>query len=70
MARQRLTKHGTHRSSMAGALNPQEVACVAYELFEHRGGRHGQDLEDWLEAEAIVRQRHGAPPGERQTDFL
>ncbi|GEM_PF-3361558 len=70
MARQRLTKHGTRRSSMAGALNPQEVAGVAYELFEHRGGRHGQDLEDWLEAEAIVRQRYGTPPGEGQTDFL
>lgn len=48
----------------------EEIACVAYELFEHRGGCHGRDLEDWLDAEAIVRQRHASPPGERRTDFL
>lgn len=70
MARRQRVKPGTHRPSMAGVLDPQEVAGVAYELFERRGGGHGQDLEDWLEAEAIVRQRYGAPPGERRTDFL
>lgn len=29
----------------------------------------GLDPEDWLEAEAIVQQRHAVPPGER-SDFL
>ena len=27
----------------------------AYELHEQRGGEHGRDLEDWLEAERTVR---------------
>ena len=27
----------------------------AYELHEQRGGEHGRDLEDWLEAEGTVR---------------
>jgi len=32
----------------------ERVATKAYELWEQRGGRHGYDLEDWLDAEAIV----------------
>ena len=35
-----------------------EVAKVAYELHEKRGGTHGYDLDDWLEAERIVMGRH------------
>ena len=27
----------------------------AYELHEQRGGEHGRDLEDWLEAERTVK---------------
>ena len=34
-----------------------EVARVAYELYEERGREDGHDLEDWLRAEAIVRQQ-------------
>jgi hypothetical protein len=26
----------------------------AYEIFVQRGGEHGKDLDDWLEAEKIV----------------
>lgn len=32
----------------------KRIAAKAYELWEQRGCRHGHDLEDWLEAEAIV----------------
>jgi Protein of unknown function (DUF2934) len=36
------------------------VARKAYELFERRGGESGRDVEDWLEAERLIRheQRH------------
>ncbi len=27
----------------------------AYELHERRGGEHGRDFEDWVEAERIVK---------------
>jgi len=27
----------------------------AYEIYKQRGGEHGRDLDDWLEAERIVR---------------
>lgn len=30
------------------------IAKKAYELYEKRGGQHGHDLEDWLEAERSV----------------
>lgn len=35
-----------------------EVAQVAYELYEKRGGTHGCDFDDWVEAEKIVKARH------------
>ena len=34
----------------------QRVERKAYELFEQRGYSHGNDLNDWLEAERIVNQ--------------
>ena len=39
------------------AVGFEEIAKVAYELFEQRGRMHGHDLEDWLEAERLVRER-------------
>ena len=33
------------------------IAERAYELHHHRGGHHGQDLEDWLTAEREVLSR-------------
>ena len=38
-------------------LDGCEVERVAYELFLKRGGEHGHDVEEWVRAEAIVRQR-------------
>ena len=32
----------------------ERIARKAYELWQDRGYRDGQDLEDWLDAEAIV----------------
>lgn len=36
----------------------EEVARVAYELYEKRGKGHGCHVDDWLEAEKIVMARH------------
>jgi hypothetical protein len=35
----------------------EEIAKVAYELYERDGKRDGKDQEHWLEAERIVRAR-------------
>ncbi len=34
----------------------ERIAAKAYELWEEGGCRHGHDMEDWLDAEAIVIQ--------------
>jgi hypothetical protein len=35
------------------------VRMKAYELYEKRGYSHGQDLDDWLEAERKVKKELG-----------
>jgi hypothetical protein len=32
----------------------EEIAKVAYDIFEKRGYQHGSHVEDWVEAEKIV----------------
>ena len=34
-----------------------EIAAEAYAIYEARGGQHGQDTEDWLEAERRLHER-------------
>ena len=41
----------------AQASREEEIAKVAYALYLPRGGDHGHDFEDWLNAEAIVRRQ-------------
>jgi hypothetical protein len=41
-----------------------EIAAVAYELFEARGCIHGCDLDDWLNAERIVLAGHAGQENE------
>jgi hypothetical protein len=35
-----------------------DIAAVAYELYEARGRIPGWDLDDWLDAERIVLAKH------------
>ena len=44
-----------------------EIAKVAYELFERDGRRDGKDKEQWREAEEIVRARHAAEEKKAET---
>ena len=48
------------RPTAQGPVPQEEVARVAYELFERRGREEGHHLEDWLEAERLVRARRRA----------
>ncbi len=40
----------------SASLNDEEVARVAYGLFERRGRVDGNDQQDWFEAERVVRE--------------
>ena len=32
----------------------ERISARAFELYEARGGEHGQDLDDWLQAEQQI----------------
>jgi len=64
----RTKPHPRPEPSMPGPPNPPDgdrrlqsaelnarIAIKAYELFAQRGGECGGDIEDWLEAERLVR---------------
>jgi hypothetical protein len=60
--------HATHGMEMRGerpgvndtsAATDEAIAARAYELYQARGGTHGADMDDWLQAERELR-------GERQ----
>lgn len=34
------------------------VAALAYSLYERRGGEHGHDVEDWIQAEKTILDGH------------
>lgn len=36
-------------------VSPERIAARAFELYLARGGEPGQELEDWLRAEAELR---------------
>jgi hypothetical protein len=46
-----------------------EIARIAYDLFERRGRIHGYAHADWLEAERIVLERH-TKEIEREADII
>jgi hypothetical protein len=42
----------------------EEIAAIAYELYESRGCVRGRDLDDWLDAERLVLGRHSGQENE------
>ena len=57
MPRQARTETKSARAEREPSVPQEEIAKVAYELFEQRGRTPGRELDDWLEAERVVRQR-------------
>lgn len=53
---------GAQGRAVSPTVSQVDVAQVAYELFERRGCVSGHDVEDWLEAERIVRARRRTAP--------
>ena len=44
-----------------GEASDGDIAAVAYALYEQRGATHGNDIDDWLEAERRVRKERARP---------
>ena len=45
----------------ARQVTHEEIATLAYDLYEQRGHREGRDQQDWFEAERVLRQRSLKP---------
>ena len=46
-----------HREQEMSGETLEQIRMRAYELFEMRGRQDGHDMDDWLQAEADVRQK-------------
>ena len=44
----------TKRSGLSADQLQEAIRIKAYELYLQRGGQHGNDAQDWIEAERIV----------------
>ena len=44
---------------LRGAPSHSEIAEAAYQRYLSRGGGHGRDLDDWIEAERELRAVRG-----------
>jgi hypothetical protein len=51
---------GGTTEAVAGGPTHEEIQRRAYEIHLERGGAHGQDMEDWLEAERDLKAKRGA----------
>jgi hypothetical protein len=55
---------GSLNSSAADAPANEEIQLRAYCIHVERGGQHGCDLDDWLQAERELTEEHrGGPSG-------
>ena len=45
------------RERLRRAPGREEIAARAYEIYRARGGTHGYDIEDWLQAERELSRR-------------
>ena len=59
MATIRLRKLPRQEEPEISSLDREEIARLAYEFYQQRGCANGCDLDDWLKAEGILRQRDG-----------
>jgi Protein of unknown function (DUF2934) len=47
--------------TVSGVPTGEEIELRAYQIYMERGGAHGQDVEDWVQAERELVEKHGKP---------
>ena len=55
-----IAEFGSAQSQPATGLTLEEIRQRAYELHLERGCMHGSDLDDWLQAERELKEKHQA----------
>ncbi|MBI4970726.1 MAG: DUF2934 domain-containing protein [Candidatus Omnitrophica bacterium] len=51
------TPKSTTKSTQKTEVSYEQIAKLAHELYLQRGGCDGRDVEDWLQAERILKAR-------------
>jgi Protein of unknown function (DUF2934) len=47
------------RQTAESSPTHEEIALRAYQIYVERGGAHGQDVDDWLQAERELVAKYG-----------
>lgn len=55
-----VSKSDENRPQLSNAPSHQEILQRAYEIHIWRGSEHGQDVDDWLQAERELTEMHRA----------
>lgn len=58
--RPKTARRAADRPAQDPAVTSNDIARLAYELYERRGRTQGAELEDWLEAERRLMNGAGA----------
>lgn len=57
--REAVVRAGANHESKDHGPSAEEIAVRAYEIFVGRGASHGNDLDDWLQAERELIEKNG-----------
>jgi hypothetical protein len=57
-------------ASLARVPTHDEIARRAYQIYEERGGEHGRDWDDWLQAERELRQAAAGRPVAGENSYV
>jgi hypothetical protein len=52
---------GSEPQTAEGYPTREEIELRAYQIYVERGGAHGQDVEDWIQAERELVEKNGKP---------
>jgi hypothetical protein len=52
---------GSQPQTASEAPTREEIELRAYQIYVERDGAHGQDVEDWLQAERELVEKYGKP---------
>jgi hypothetical protein len=47
--------------TVSGVPTGEEIELRAYQIYIERGGAHGQDVEDWVQAERELVEKYDKP---------
>ncbi len=50
---------GSEPQTAEGHPTREEIELRAHQIYVERGGAHGQDVEDWLQAERELLEKYG-----------